>query len=211
MNLLIIGATGGTGQQLVEQALEQGHKVTALARNPEAISLRHERLTVVQGNVLDAQSVAKAAQGQDAVLSALGVTGFGGFNKVTLYSEGGRSIIEAMEKAGVKRFISVTSGGVEDQDPSFGLAYKFIFKPLLLQRAYEDMKRFEALVRSSQLDWILVRPTRLTDGKKTEKYRVSARFAPEKGAEISRADLAHFMLKQLDGDRFLRGTPTLAY
>ncbi|MCE7980061.1 MAG: NAD-dependent epimerase/dehydratase family protein [Caldilinea sp. CFX5] len=210
MQILIIGGTGGTGQQLIRQALEQGHKVTALARNPSAFAINHARLTIAQGDVLNVDSLAQAVAGQDAVLSALGVKGFGGFRQITLYSEGGRNIIRAQEQQGVRRFICVTSGGVEDNDPGFGLIYKLIFKPLL-QNAYNDMKRFEVEVRASSLDWVIVRPTQLTDASKTGNYRVSPRFAPPGGTQISRADLADFMLKQLTDTHYVHGTPTLAY
>lgn len=211
MQILMIGGTGGTGQQLIRQALDQGHKVTALARNPNALAINHEHLTIAQGDVLNMDALARAVAGQEAVLSALGVKGFGGFRRITLYSEGGRNIIRTMEQQGVKRFICVTSGGVEDQDPSFGLVYKLIFKPLLLQNAYNDMKRFEAEVRASALDWVVVRPTQLTDEPRTGVYRISPRFAPPGGTQISRADLADFMLKQLSDTQYVHGTPTLAY
>lgn len=211
MKLLIIGGTGGTGEQLIHQGLDQGHIVTALVRNPGAFAIKHERLTIVQGDVLNMGSLVRAVAGQDAVLSALGVKGFGGFRRITLYSEGGRNIIQAMERQGVRRFVCVTSGGVEDKDPSFGLVYKLIFKPLLLQNAYNDMKRFEAAVRASTLDWVIVRPAQLTDAPKTGIYRVSPRFAPPDGTQISRADLADFMLKQLTDTQYIHGTPTLAY
>jgi putative NADH-flavin reductase len=211
MQILIIGGTGGTGQQLIRQALDQEHQVTALARNPSAFAINHARLTISQGDVLNVDSLARAVAGQDAILSALGVKGFGGFRRITLYSEGGRNIIRTMEQQGVKRFICVTSGGVDDKDPSFGLVYKLIFKPLLLQNAYNDMKRFEAEVRASSLDWVIVRPAQLTDAPKTGAYRVSLRFAPPGGAKIARADLADFMLKQLTDTHYVHGTPTLAY
>lgn len=209
VNLVIFGATGPTGQQLVQQALGQGHQVTAVARTPNKLILQHERLRVVQGDALDPASVDRAVQGAEVVLSALGVGRQLG--ATTVYSEGGRNILGAMQRHGIWRFIGIGSGGVEQGDPSFGFFYKYIIKPLLLKRAYDDMARFEAYLKTSALEWIFVRPTALTDGPKTGTYRVSPRYAPPKGTTIARADLADFMLKQLQSDEYLGQTPTLAY
>src|SRR5512147_3139820 len=112
MRILIVGATGGTGRELVEQALERGHEVTAFARRPEAVAVRHERLRVARGDVMDAASVAAAVAGQEAVLSALG-------HKRWLYptrilSQGTANVLDAMAKQGVRRFVCETSLGVGD-------------------------------------------------------------------------------------------------
>ncbi|NEO34469.1 MAG: NAD(P)H-binding protein [Symploca sp. SIO3C6] len=111
MNLLIFGSTGGTGRQLVEQALEQGHRVTAFARNPAKLDIKHTNLKVVEGDVMDFTSVDKALQGQDVVVCVLGagkkITG-------TIRSEGTRQIIHAMEKAGIRRFICQSTLGAGD-------------------------------------------------------------------------------------------------
>lgn len=209
MNVVIFGATGPTGQQLVQQALEQGHQVTAVARTPSKLTLRHERLRVVQGDALDPASVDRVVRGAEVVLSALGVGRQ--FGATTVYSEGGRNILEAMLRHGVRRFVGIGSGGVEHDDPSFGLIYKYIVKPLLLKPAYDDMARFETYLKASSVEWIFVRPTMLTDGPKTGIYRVSLRYAPPRGTKISRADLATFMLEQLESLDYLHQTPTLAY
>jgi putative NADH-flavin reductase len=128
-----------------------------------------------------------------------------------VYSEGGRNIIEAMQRHSIRRFIGIGSGGVEHDDPAFGFAYKYFFKPLLLQRAYDDIVRFEAYLRTTPVEWVFVRPAALTDEPQTGTYRVSPRYAPPKGTNISRADLAGFMLKQLSSTEYLRQIPTLAY
>ena len=108
--VLIVGATGGTGRQLVEQALERGHTVTALARDPSALRVEHPRLTVMRGNVLDYPSVEAAVRGQDVVVSALGHKRF--FGPTRILSEGTRNVLHAMETHGVQRFVCETALGI---------------------------------------------------------------------------------------------------
>ena len=212
MNLLVLGGSGPTGQKLIEQALEQRHRVTALVRDPTTLPSR-EGVTVVQGSPMNAEDVERVAPGQEAILSVLGSRSP---RKTELYSRSGRNVIAAMRKHGVRRFIVTTSGGVEQDDPSFDFFYKHVLKPLLLERSYADCRRLEQTLRESRdLEWIAVRPTMLTDGPRTGTYRVSPRYAPPqpKGrtAQVSRADLADFILRQLGDSTYLHGTPTVAY
>jgi len=213
MKLVILGATRGTGVELVKQALEAGHDVTVVARRPEAVTTTHERLQVVRGDVFDPDSLTAQFRGRDAVLSTIGVTTAGEmFRRVSLYSVGGKNIVAAMKREDVKRGLFVTSGGVVDDDPSFTFFYRYLLKPIFLQRGYDDMIRFEAdLTNETSLEWTVVRPTYLNDGPQTGKYRVSPRLCPPGGQDISRADVAEFMLKELGERRFVHGTPTLAY
>jgi putative NADH-flavin reductase len=207
--LLLFGATGPSGQVLLRQALEAGHSVTAVVRNPDAFQQSHENLELVKGDVLVSSSFQSAVAGKDAVLSTLGVGS--SMKATTVYSEGGKNIVEAMRAASVKKFICVTSGGMEEDDPSLGFAYKYIFKPLF-SKPYGDMKVLETYLRTVQdMDWVIVRPAQLTDTPRTGVYRISPRFAPEGGVKISRADLADFMLKQIDSNEWVHKTPTLTY
>ncbi|MBL8203286.1 MAG: SDR family oxidoreductase [Blastocatellia bacterium] len=208
MNLLIFGASGGTGRCLLEQALAQGHHVTAFARKPENVAVQHPSLKVVQGDMLDYDSVATAMPGHDAVLSTLGVYLF---KKNTVLSDGTRNIIRAMEAHGVKRFVCETALGISDSRDQLSLFVEFIFYPFLLRHFFPDKERQELAIRQSSLDWIIVRPARLTNGKQTGQYRHG--FGPHekiKGS-VSRADTAEFMLKQLTDDTYLRKTPGLSY
>jgi len=212
MNLLIFGATGGTGRAIVAQALEQGHRVTAFARNPDAIKIEHENLIVVQGDILDYASVERAVKGQDAVLSALGTRAI---RRNTTISDGARNIIKAMEKYEVKRFVFVSSISIGDSKPQqrqFGLLYKIIIFPLLLRNMFQDKEIQERYIRQSTLDWVIVRPAVLTNGPRTGVYR-SEFSATDKSikAKISRADVADFMLKQLTDDTYVHKTPSLSY
>ncbi|MEZ4236447.1 MAG: NAD(P)H-binding protein, partial [Myxococcota bacterium] len=187
MRLAVLGSTGGTGKQVVEQALGRGHRVVALARRPEAVTVRHDRLVVRRADVMDPDSLRDALaplpEGPlDAVVSGLGVVRFAEmFREITLYSAGGRNLVAAMAAQGLKRVVVVTSGGVEAKDPAFGWFYERVMRPVLLARAYADMRRLEAVMQGSGLDWTVVRPTQLTDEALTGQYRVSPRLSPPGG------------------------------
>ncbi len=209
MKLAVFGASGPTGKLVVQQALEQGHKVTAFVRSPEKFNLSNPDLTVIKADALTPSTFENHLEGHDVLLSALGIGQ--SFKDTTLYSESGNNIIEAMRKSGVNKFICLTSGGVEDDDPSFEFIYKLVFKRLL-RKPYNNMKKLESYLQSvNDIDWIIVRPSRLVNTPLTGVYRVSARYAPKGGSKISRADLSQFILKQLDSNEWVRKTPTLTY
>jgi len=212
MNILIFGSTGGTGRQLVEQALKQGYTVTAFARNPENLQLKNPRLQTIQGDVMDLSSVENAMQNQDAVLSSIGSPA----NKIgTVRSTGTKNIIQAMEKTGIRRFICQTSLGygdsrkVLDQTPFY---FKYIIVPFILRKGFADHELQESYIKNSQLDWVIVRPGNLTDDNHTGDYRHGFAATDKKiKVKISRADVADFMLKQLTNDTYLHKTPGLSY
>ncbi len=209
MKLLIFGATGGTGLELVKQALAEGHEVTAFARTPSKLAIQHPKLRVAQGDILDAASIEKAMEGQDAVLSTLG----GKTTKQnTTMSDGTKNIIRAMEKFGVRTFICETAWGVGDSRPYSGFIYGKIMIPFFLKHPYADKEIQERYIRESGLDWVIVRPTRLTNGAKTGKYHVVTDYSQAniKGT-ISRADVAEFMLEQLLSKSHLRKTVGVSY
>jgi len=194
---------------LVEQALAQGHTVTALARNPAKLDLKNANLTTVQGDVLDRAAVERAVAGQEAVVSALGAPAS---QKDTVRSEGTRNIVRAMEKAGVRRFVYMTTLGMGDSRAMLPFSYKYIIVPLILRHAFADSERQEAQIRQSQLDWTIARPATLTNGQRTGKYRHGF-SVNEKGLkiQISRADVADFMLKQLEDKTYLHQAAGLSY
>lgn len=210
MRVLIIGATGGTGRELVKQALERGHEVTAFARNPARVRIQHERLSVVRGNVLDRSSVETAIKGQDAVLSALGHKRWI-FPSSTL-SEGTRSIVESMQRHGVRRLICETSLGVGDSRGRLGLYYSLFVIPFIVFFYFRDKRKQEEVIRESGLDWVIVRPGRLTNGRKRGEYRHGLKIGSYIWTvSISRADTADFMLSQLENDTYLRHAVGVAY
>jgi len=209
MKLLVFGSTGGTGRELVKQALEQGHEVTAFARNPDKLGdLTHPALRVVRGDVLDPAAVEKDVNGHDAVLCAIGA----GAGRSTLREEGTRNIVRAMQKAGVQRLICQSSMGVGDSRANLGVLTKYVIVPVFLRHAFADHERQEAVVKESALDWTIVRPPHLNDGPHTGTYRHGFPTT-DTGIQgkISRADVADFMLKQLADTTYLRQTPGVSY
>jgi putative NADH-flavin reductase len=209
MNLLIFGGTGPTGQQLLHQALAQGHHVTALARKPSALGIQHPLLTLVQGDILDIASIDAAMAGQEVVLSALGVRKW---MKNTILSDGTRNILGAMNTHGVRRFVCETSLGVGDSKNDLGKAFNWFFLPVLLKNVFADKEIQERYIKESNLDWTIVRPTYLDDGPLTGDYQVwTGRKPADLTNRISRADTAHFMLKQLITDTYLHQTPGISY
>ncbi|MBI2428045.1 MAG: SDR family oxidoreductase [Ignavibacteriales bacterium] len=188
--------------------MEQGHSVKAFVRNPDSLKLKHERLTVVQGNVLDYPSVERAMEGTDAVLSALGHKRW--FIPTSILSEGTKNIIAAMKKHSVRRIVCETSLGVADSRGKLGLYYTLFVIPFITFFYFRDKKRQELYIKESGLDWIIVRPGQLTNGKKRGTYR----HGTELGnyfltLSVSRADTADFMLKQLTDDSYLHKTPAV--
>jgi putative NADH-flavin reductase len=172
MKLIVFGATGGTGRQVVAQALSAGHTVTAVARRPDILAIRHERLTVVGGDVLEPATLAQPLVGQDAVVSALGIRNG---EPTTLYSAGLANIMHAMQLASVRRLICISAGGL---DPGPGIA-RWLAKTILwrlLRDSYIDMTRMEAEVKASDLDWTIVQAPMLTD--KPHRRAGSARHRP---------------------------------
>ena len=207
MKVLIIGATGTTGQILIREGLAQGHEITALVRNPSALPSADHRLRVVEGNALDASSVEAAVVGQDAVLSALGTRSS---RPTTLFSESTHNLIGAMTKHGVRRLVCITGVGVGDSKGHVGFLYDRIIRPFVVKNVYEDKERQEEEIKHSDLDWVIVRPAQLTDEPARGKYGVYL-GGSYKVKKISRVDVAAFMLAQLTDDTYVHKTPVISY
>lgn len=203
MNLALFGATGGTGRETLKQALAQGDAVTALVRTPSKLDITHDQLTIVEGDVLDQGAVDQVVAGQDAVIISLGNTPN---NPDLVVSKGTRHILDAMHRFGVRRTVVVTAIGVGDSRDHVPLAFKMLMRTVL-KKAYEDKEIQEQDVRSSGLDWIIVRPGGLTDGPATGDYTVGQKV---KTGQVSRADVAEFVLKQVTDDTYLHQTPSIA-
>jgi putative NADH-flavin reductase len=197
MKILLFGSTGGTGKEVLLQALEKGHFVTAIVRNPTKINIQSESLKVIQGDVLISNLDFAFAE-QDAVICCLGTPA----NKAgTLRSEGTKNIIDAMKKANIDRLICQTSLGYDDSIPVFNCT-SFIFKkiivPYILKATFKEHHLQEIAIKQSGLNWTVVRPGNLTNGKKTENYKSNFSYAdPTLKVKISRADVAHLLIKQL--------------
>ena len=212
MKIVLWGATGLTGREILSQALEGGHEVKAVARNPEQIEVEHANLTIVRGDVLNPESVQEAVAGGEVVISALGSgTSFAQARKpTTIYSEGFANIVAAMHKHDIRRFIAILSVGTVP-DPNEAFIHKKIIRPLI-RGTYKDMKKAENfLAGCDDLDWVVIRPLRLMNTPRTGKYRTSVDILPPGGVGISRADVADFILKQVRTDEHLRSFMTIAY
>jgi putative NADH-flavin reductase len=205
MRVVVFGSTGGTGQELVAQALARGHQVTAFARDPAAVRATHPRLRAVQGDALDPAAVEDAVDGQQAVLSALGGAP-GGPPHVKSQATG--NLVKAMRATGVRRLVVVSGmhAAAFDGHPEELTAPLRLLLPRLarLRALFEDNVRTEALVRESDLDWVVVRPAILTDGPRTGAYRTGPPLRFGLRSRIARADVAELMLRQVDQDTHLR-------
>jgi putative NADH-flavin reductase len=206
MRIAVFGATGTVGRLVVERALHEGHEVTAFTRSAAGVTQRHERLRVVEGDVLDTYSVQRAVEGQDAVLISLG-----NGRKGVVRAGGTKAVIDAMNRTGVKRLICQTTLGVGDSRGNLNFLWKYVMFGLLLRPAYADHVRQEQYVQASDLDWTIVRPSAFTDGPRTGSYRRGFP-AEERGLslKITRADIADFMIEQLTDTTYLRQAPGIS-
>lgn len=209
MKIAVFGATGGTGRHVVEQALAAGHTVTALVRNPSKLATKHERLTIVEGDVQNAASVEATVRDQDAVISTLGPVR--GSPETGVMATAARNIVAAMHKYRVRRLITLTGAGVADPEDQPKLVNRLIGTLLKLtaRQVYEDSLQHAQLVRASDLDWTIVRVPRLLDGPHTGKYRVGY-VGRGTGVTIVRPNVADFMLKQLTDTRYLHKSPVIS-
>jgi uncharacterized protein YbjT (DUF2867 family) len=208
MKLLIVGATGGTGRQLVTQALERGHQVTALVRRPSRAEPR-PGLTAAVGDVLDPGSLDRAMQGQEAVLSALGHKRWLAPSRIL--SEGTRNLIAAMVRHGVQRFVCETALGISDAWWQMGLYYTLFVRPVILPFYFRDKVRQEAVIGASGLAWTIVRPGMLTNGPPRGRYRHGLHVGHRLWTvSITRADVAALMLDQLTDTSYVRATVGVA-
>jgi putative NADH-flavin reductase len=200
MKVLIFGASGNTGRQLVQQALKEGHNVTAFVRNPAKLEITHPNLEVIVGNVSDYRSVEKAIRGQHAVISALGVSKTLQSDPVVV--EGIKNIINAMERLDVQRFIYLSFLAVGEGRKDAGFVIKHIISKIV-RKEINDHEKKEVLVNNSLLKWTIVRPPKLTNNGKKGMYRAGETIKAKSILPMmSRADVADFMLKQLTDDSF---------
>ncbi|WP_234388683.1 MULTISPECIES: NAD(P)-dependent oxidoreductase [Streptomyces] len=201
VKLVMFGANGPTGRLATEQALAEGHSVTAVTRRPDAFPLSGAGLTVVGADILDPDAVDRAVAGHDAVLSTVGVP----YTKepVTVYSAGTANVVKAMQTHGIRRLVCVSSIGVNYEDaPGEAFIFRKVIVPVLLKMGrplYEDAARMEDVVRGSGLDWTIIRPAGLFDATTTTDYIVSEPRHP--GWFTSRKDLADALVREGVDDR----------
>lgn len=207
MRITVFGATGGLGRVVVAQVLAAGHEVVASARRPDALDLTATGLTFVAADVLDPDRVRAALHGSDAVINVIGVKP--GVSPGRLYSDGTRAILDAMTTAHVRRLLCVSTWLVRESRRRAAPAVR-VLVPLLQPELYLDRERQEALVRESPLDWTIVRPSRLTNGRRTGRYRVGIELPLHATSHISRADVADFLVARLAGDAYVRRAVTVS-
>jgi putative NADH-flavin reductase len=207
MKIVVFGASGATGRLLVRQGLDRDHQVTAFVRDPAKLDVAHARLTVVQGDVGDAPAVARAVEGQEAVLSTLGVGRPLRHDPTVIRGVG--HVVRAMESAGVRRLVYLSTVGVRESRADAGLMIR-LFAAGPIRQEVRDHEAKEDLVRASPLEWTIVRAPLLTNGSGKGVYRSGEDVAARSPLpSLARADVADFMLRQLDDASFVRRTPRL--
>ena len=207
MKIIVFGSTGGIGRQVITQALDAGHQVTAVARRPDMVTIQHERLQVVRGDALEAASFQQALTAQEVVVSALGIITK---QPTVFYSSTMENIMAAMRPAGVRRLLCVSAAAV---DP--GGWQRWIMKPILwrglgLRHMYIDLLRMENALKASALDWTIVRPPRLLDGPRTGHYHTMINASLTRGTSINRADVADFIVSHLTDPAVYRAIVEIA-
>jgi putative NADH-flavin reductase len=207
--VLIIGASKGIGLETTRLALEAGHRVRALSRSAAPSGLSNLNLEKIRGDALDGADIATALDGMDVVIQALGVSYLGDlFRPVNLFSDATRLLISAMEGQSVKRLISVTGFGAGDSRASIGCLQRLPFL-MVFGRAYADKSVQEQLIKDSSLDWTIARPGVLTSGRRTRRYRILDEPSAWRNGIISRADVADFLVRQIEDRTYLRKAPVL--
>ena len=207
MKVLLLGATGGTGREIVKRATAKGHWVVAVVRSiAKAGDLAGA--TLAEGDARDEALLARALEGCTGVISSIG-TSVSPFKEVTLLSTATRSLVNAMTQNGVRRLVCITGLGAGDSRGHGGFVFDNLIMPLLLRKVYDDKNRQEDLVRASGLDWVLVRPVVLNDKGGTGKVRADTNLSGIHGGSIARADVAQFVVDQLTEDRWLRQAPLI--
>jgi putative NADH-flavin reductase len=208
---LVIGASRGIGLETVKTALRAGHSVRALGRSAASIPIQDAGLEKVSGDALDSDTIRNALKDVNAVVQTLGVdiSPRAIFERTTLFSQSTRILVDAMKAAGVKRLIAVTGLGAGDSRGHGGLLYNAVVFPLLLKRVYDDKDLQEWIIKSSGLDWTIVRPGLLTNSPATGHYCVLTARNDWRFGTISRADVADFIVRQIDDRALIGATPLL--
>jgi len=204
MRLTVFGATGKTGLEIVKQALDGGHQVTAFVRDPARMAIENDNLNLITGDVFDEASVAQAIKGQDAVVCALGSSEL---KSTTVRSGGTKSILKAMQENQVKRLVIVSAMGVGESWDTLSMFNKFFFATML-KSSREDHEAQEVAAKESGLDWTIIRPSGLTDTPLTKAYSIGENILAQT-SRISRADVAYAILKDLLENKFLQKAVTI--
>ena len=208
MKVIVFGASGRTGRNIVEQALGRGYHVTAFIHRTRGLEEYAEKgLQAMQGDVLVAGDVDRAVAGHDAVLSALGRSS----SRRQVTFPGTKTIVKAMEKAGVRRLIVESAFGAGESAKEMPFLDRFLVRGVLLRSSFRDKDMMERCVEKSSLEWTIVRPPRLTDGPRRGGYRAGECIPLVIRSGMSRGDVADFMLNQVEGEEFVNKKPSVGY
>ncbi|RWX81057.1 SDR family oxidoreductase [Neorhizobium lilium] len=203
--IVVLGATGPTGRHIVSQAVSRGYDVTVLVRSSEkGADLKGAKIVV--GDARDEKALRQAIRGRDAVISALG-TPASPISEVTLLSAASRALVDSMKAENVSRLVTITGIGAGDSKGHGGFLFDKLIYPLLLRKVYADKNRQEAIVKSSDLDWTIVRPSILNNKRGDKTVRTLTDLSDFHGGTISREDVATFILDQITSNEWLRKTP----
>lgn len=208
--ILVFGATGGTGRLVVQQAIREGHHVTVVLRNPDAFTLRDERLDIVKGDVFQPHTFEGAIAGKNVIISCLGIQTR---EPTTVYSEGINNIMSAMQKENIRRLICLSAGAVI-VPPKGSFMTKLVIKNILqriFKNLYADMLLMEKAVSESDLDWTIIRPPWLRDTRHTRKYRATINDSLDNPSKISRADLADYIVNHLTDEETFKSRVEISY
>ena len=209
-NIIVFGATGGTGRLVVEQALQAGHQVTVVVRNPDKFTLQHHQLRIIMGDVFQPGPFENEIGGQDVIVSCLGIQKR---EPTTVYSEGVSNIIDAMQKQNVNRIVCLSAGAVI-VPPKSAFMTKFITKNILqwiFKYSYADMLIMEKILKESHLNWTVIRPPWLRDTRHTGKYRTTINAHLSNPSKISRADLADYIVNHLTDEKTFKSRVEISY
>ncbi|MEI7057671.1 SDR family oxidoreductase [Nocardioides sp. CCNWLW239] len=199
MNITVFGATGTIGRLVVDQALAAGHHVTAFTRDAARVTAAHDRLHVVVGDVTDPAACLPAVKDADAVIVTLGAG-----RKGEIREAGTRAVVTAMREAGVRRLVCQTTLGVGSSRANLDLFWKYVMFGALLRAAYADHVRQEAVVEASGLDWTTVRPSAFADQSPAPVRHGFGGSESGLRLKIARADVAAFVLAQVEDETYLR-------
>jgi putative NADH-flavin reductase len=205
MKVLVIGASGPLGREIVKTTLARGHHVTAFVRR--TLDIEHPNLTVAIGDVMDSDTLNAPMAGQEAVVCSLGIAPT--LKRVDIFSVGTSHIVRAMTRHNARRLICVTGIGAGTSKGHGGFLYNKIVQPFLLKTIYEDKTRQEELIRYCNRDWVVVRPAVLTNGPARGRYAMLKEVRGVQTTTVSRADVAAFCADQLVSNKFLYQFPIL--
>jgi putative NADH-flavin reductase len=210
MRFTVFGATGGIGQEIVRQALEAGHQVTAVVRDPARLSAAGRGLEVVRADLTDPETVRPAVAGRDAVLSGLGARSRGDAGVATRLT---RTVLDAMEAEGTRRLLVVSAAPVGPEPREDGPLDRAVrgIVSAVLKDIYADLREMEAGIARSATDWTVVRPPRLRNKPVSGAYRRVVGGFPARGRFIGRADVAHAMLAMVGDPATVRQGVGVAY